>query len=388
MDKLSFAKSVFHWNRNVLVTLASLAFGCAGGTGTGSSGLISTEGVLVSRVIETGECEKFDGVDYCPADSPDALPSGKYISTPFDESSSVGCFKSESGSALCVFVFSFEPQGFDEQEEFVIGVREAGSDDPWELTSLRDPADEELDDVDLIISVVVVDLADGAGDELQLAILAFDEPVVGLPAESETLAQLGAEVVFVAPPIEAIAELPDEEAAIDEVRATQDCVAAGVANFCPTGVTFEAGRLGPLLGPPPIPSATRVEFEVPSPLPCVLEVGNSRCTAEIEFSVVGDLGFYYRMASRVHGADDPQPWRLGEEVDEPAEFDVEEVRTFVATATVELTGIDTNKPIEIDLVVLVDPLDPLDLPREIQSLNEAVPAYVFLPGPLTIELVE
>ena len=388
MQKRQSKSVLWRVSLSMLGSFAALLVGCAGGIGTGSSGLIGAEGVLVSQVIETGECQEFDGVDYCPSDAPTALPSGKYVSTPFDESSSVGCFRSDSGSALCVFVFSFSPQGFGAQEEFVIAVKEAGSEAPWELTSLRDPADAELEDVDLIISSLVIDLADPGGEELQLAILAFPQPVEDLPSESETLASLGAEVVFLAPPVEAIPELPDEAAAIAEVRETQDCVGAGVANFCPTGVTFEAGVLGPLLGPPPIPSETRVDLVGDSPLPCVLEVGGSRCTAEIEFSVLGDLGFFYRVATRVAEAEEERPWRLGEEVAEPFEVDLEEARWFVATATVELFGVDPSEPLALELAFLVDPLPPGDLPLEVSALNETVPTYVFVAPETPIELIQ
>lgn len=369
--------------RALVAAWAVVIVGCAGGTGTGSSGLIGTEGALVSRVIETGTCEKFEGVDYCPADSPDALPSGKYVSTPFDDQTSIGCFRSESGSALCVFVFSFEPQGFGADEEFVIAIRGANTEEPWDLFSLREPLTEDEEDADLIITSIVIDLADETGEQIQLGILAFPEPVSNLPFTTETLAELGAEAVFLAPPLDAIPELPDEDGAIDEVRASQSCVTAGVVALCPTDVTFEAGMLEPALGPPPFPSTARIEMSTASPVRCELELGGSRCTAQVDFSVLGDIGIYYRVAARV-GDDD---WRLGEEVEEPLEFDLDVARPFTATATVELVGVDTSAPVEIDLAILVDALDPLDLPSEVSSLNEAVPVYAFLPDRLLLDIV-
>lgn len=370
------------WWRAISLALALTTAACAGGTGTGSSGLIGTEGALVARVVETGECEQFDGVDYCPADEPNALPSGKYISTPFDDQTSIGCFRSESGSALCVFVFSFEPQGFSADDEFVIAIRGADTEEPWDLFSLREPLTEEEEDADLIITSIVIDLADDSGEQIQLGILAFPEPVANLPETTDTLAELGAEAVFLAPPLDAIPELPDEAGAIAEVRATGTCVTAGVVALCPTDVTFEAGTLEPALGPPPFPSTTRLEFDTTAPVRCVLEVGGSRCTAEIDFSVLGDIGIYYRLATRV-GDDD---WRLGEEVEEPLEIDLDVARPFTATATVELVGVDTSQPVEIDLAILVDALDPLDLPSSVPTLNEAVPVYAFLPEPLLLDI--
>lgn len=369
--------------RLLALLLALTTSACAGGTGTGSSGLIGTEGALVARVVESGECEEFGGVDYCPADAPEALPSGKYISTPFDEQTSIGCFRSESGSALCVFVFSFEPQGFAANEEFVVALRDSDSEEPWDLFSLREPLTEEEEEADLIVTSIVIDLADEAGEQIQLGILAFPEPVDDLPLTTASLAELGAEAVFLAPPLDAIPELTDEDGAIAEARASQSCVTAGVVAFCPVDVTFEAGKLEPALGPPPFPATTRLELGVTSPVLCTLEVGGSRCTAEIEFTVLGEIGIYYRMATRVGNSD----WRLGEEVEEPLEIDIEVPRPFTATATVELIGVDTSAPVEIDLAILVDPLDPIDLPSSLPTLNEAVPVYTFLPGPLLLDVV-
>lgn len=93
------------------------------------------------------------------------------------------------------------------------------------------------------------------------------------------------------------------------------------------------------------------------------------------------------MAARVRGAA-PDEWRLGEEVEEPLEIDLDVARPFTATATVELIGVDVGEPIEIDLAILVDALDPLDLPSSVSTLNEAVPVYAFLPEPLLLEIVE
>lgn len=372
--------------RRAVVGILALAWltGCAGGTGTGSSGLIGTEGALVARVVETGECEKFESVDYCPADKPNALPSGKFISTPFDDETSIGCFRSESGSALCVFVFSFEPQGFGADDEFVIAIRGLDTEEPWDLFSLREPLTEEEEDADLIVTSIVIDLADDTGEVIQLGILAFPEPVGDLPFTSETLAELGAEAVFLAPPLDAIPELTNEDAAIGEVRATEMCVTAGVVALCPTDVTFEPGVLEPALGPPPFPSLTRIAMETSAPVRCELELGGSRCTADIDFSVLGDIGIYYRLAARIGDGE----WRLGEEVEEPLEIDIDVPRPFTATATVELVGVDTSAPVEVDFAILVDALDPLDLPSSLPTLNEAVPNYAFLPGPLLLEIVE
>ena len=98
------------WMTGVLGLLLLLS-GCAGGSG--SSGLIGAEGILVSRVIETQTCEEGAGLTYCPTDVPDALPSGEFISTPFDDETSLGCFATEE-FARCAFVFSFAPEGFAE----------------------------------------------------------------------------------------------------------------------------------------------------------------------------------------------------------------------------------------------------------------------------------
>ena len=370
-----------------LMALGIFASACAGGTGTGSSGLIGAEGVLVERVIETRTCEAFEGVDYCPADTPDALPSGKFISTPFDDDSSIGCFRSASGSALCVFVFSFEPRGFSQSEEFVIALRGASTDEPWELFSLSEPPTAEEEEFDLIVSSIVIDLADEAGEEIQLGILAFDGQVAELPETSETLAELGAEAVFLVPPVSAIPEVPDEETALATARDATACAVTGVVSFCPTGVTFEPGTLEPALGPPPFPSATRIDFDSSRPLACHLLADGSMCEVTIEFSVLGDIGFWYRPATRVRSQPDAL-WSLGFEVEEPDEIDLDVPRTFSTTATVDLTGVPDDEPLEIDLVLLVDALDPADLPEVIPTIHEAVPDYAFVAPVILLEAPE
>lgn len=373
----------------LVIGFLTLATACAGGagTGTGSSGLIGAEGVLVDRVIETGTCEAFEGVDYCPADAPDALPSGKFISTPFEDDASIGCFRSSSGAALCLFVFSFEPQGFEDSQEFVIALRGAATEEPWELFSLSEPPMGDEEDADLIVSSIVVDLADDAGEEIQLAILAFESQAQSLPETVETLAELGAETVFLVPPLAAIPEVPDEEAALEQARGATACAVTGIVSFCPTDVTFPPGSLDPAVGPPPFPSTTRIDFTSPSPIPCRLSGDGTRCTAEVGFSVLGDVGFYYRPAARVRTAT-PRPWFLGFEVEEPLEIDLDVPRPFTTTATVDLTGLDREAPFEIDLVLLVDALDPADLADSVPTLHEAVPDYAFVPPPLLLEVTE
>lgn len=370
------------WMTGVLGLLLLLS-GCAGGSG--SSGLIGAEGILVSRVIETQTCEEGAGLTYCPTDVPDALPSGEFISTPFDDETSLGCFATEE-FARCAFVFSFAPEGFAESQGFAIALREVDSDDEWEIFDLNlAPLGDELD-ADLIETTVVVDVAEPDGTELQLAILSFSRPPSDLPWTSPTLAELGAEVVFLAPPLQAITELGDEDTAIDAARRGEICEDFGLVAFCPTDVTLPPGVLEPALGAQPFPSETRFAFDSRSPIPCLLEVGGSRCVAEIEFSVVGDIGSFFRVAARVPGDPDGR-WRLGEEIADDWEIDLEEKRSFTARATVELFGVEIDGPLEVEIAFLVDPLDPLDLGLSIAYLNEAVPTYVFVPPVSILEVV-
>jgi hypothetical protein len=366
-----------------LCALVFLVAGCAGGTG--SSGLIGAEGILVSRVIETQTCEEGAGLTYCPTDVPEALATGEFISTPFDDETSLGCFKAD-GVGICAFVFSFAPEGFAESQGFALALREADSDDEWEVFDLSEgPTGDELD-ADLIVTTVVVDVAEPDGTELQLAILSFPGPPTDLPWTTPTLAELGADVVFLAPPLPAITELGSEDVAIEAAREGDLCEDYGLVAFCPTDVTLPEGVLEPALGPQPFPSQTRFDFETRSPILCVLEVGGSRCVAEIDFSVTGDIGTFFRVAARAPG--DPEArWRLGEEIADDWEVDLEEKRSFTARATVELFGVETDGVLEVEIAVLVDPLDPLDLGRSIDFLNEAVPTYVFVPPVSRLEII-
>ncbi len=360
--------------------------GCVGGSGTGSSGLIGAEGILVARVIETQTCEEFEGVDYCPADAPDALPSGQFISTPFDDDSSVGCFQLEASDAVCVFVFSFEPSGFDQTQGFALAERLVGSDGPWDVFTISEPLEEGDEDFDLITVSIVIPLEDESGGELQLALLAFEEAVPDLPEESRTLAELGAETIFLVPPLAALPEVPDEESALETARTSTQCATTGVVAFCPSGVTFEPALPQAPLGPPMFDSPARLDVPIPTPLPCTRAPDDPRfCISVVDMETLGDVAFYLQPASRVRGVPGA-PWTPGEEVETPFEIDLEEVLEFQAQMVVDLEGVDTTQPVEIDLVILVDTLDPFLEFESLSDLHETIPTYVFVTAPVLLDI--
>ena len=57
---------------------------------------------------------------------------------------------------------------------------------------------------------------------------------------------------------------------------------------------------------------------------------------------------------------------------------VDEARPFVSSVLLDLDGVDLSQPVAIDLVILVDPLEPADIPDRLDDLNEALPFYAFV----------
>jgi hypothetical protein len=55
--------------------LGVVLFGGCGG-GSGSTGLVTSEGEVIDHVRETGSCDEFEGAPYCATDSPDATAPG------------------------------------------------------------------------------------------------------------------------------------------------------------------------------------------------------------------------------------------------------------------------------------------------------------------------
>lgn len=58
----------------VLGLLGMLVAGCGGGSG--STGLVTSEGEVIDHVRDTGSCAEFEGAPYCASDSPNATAPG------------------------------------------------------------------------------------------------------------------------------------------------------------------------------------------------------------------------------------------------------------------------------------------------------------------------
>ena len=67
------------WRTILLGALCATLAACGGGSG--STGLITSEGAVIDDVRSTGTCDTFDGAPYCATDSPDAVaPGGQSVS--------------------------------------------------------------------------------------------------------------------------------------------------------------------------------------------------------------------------------------------------------------------------------------------------------------------
>jgi hypothetical protein len=210
--------------------LAVLLAGCGGG-GSGSTGLITSEGSVVDDVRSGGTCEEFDGTPYCGTDSPNAVaPGGQSVrvvgtavptpvrtptppalsATPAPAATPTGGAGAPTATPGAPGTASPAPptpqtspspadgttvrlrvEGFDVGAACATAARAAGSDDPWTTAGLV-----ALDPPDAIHAFPVPSAVDPPRD---LALLCFEAPPAELASEVATLADAGPTVVFVLP---------------------------------------------------------------------------------------------------------------------------------------------------------------------------------------------
>ena len=152
----------------ILTTLA-LALSARGGSG--STGLITAEAPLLAEVRATGECRDANATTYCFADvrpefqgqpptAPEPIQPVEFDTSPID-----------AGTACAVA--TRHPDG------------------AWEVGAIS------LTGSDAMFSIAPA-FDTGAGG-VEAALLCFDPPPLALPGKTDTLAELGPTIVYVAP---------------------------------------------------------------------------------------------------------------------------------------------------------------------------------------------
>ncbi len=204
------------------VGMVMLLAGCGGGSG--STGLITSEGALIDDVRDTGTCSDFDGAPYCATDSPDAVAPGGQSAvvepsaaapTPTPIATAASTATPAGGSTptpvpslaapTATAIPSASPtpsagdprtvtvavQGFEAGAACAVAVRPAGSDDAWRTGALTtvDPAGAR----------VTFPVPSGVAEPVETTLVCFADPPTELPATLTTLAAAEPTVVFVLP---------------------------------------------------------------------------------------------------------------------------------------------------------------------------------------------
>jgi hypothetical protein len=213
------------------VVLAALMAACGGGSG--STGLVSSEGAVLHEVRRDGTCVTTDAmVTYCATDSPQAVspggasasgpahsnvvPTATSAASPTPTVAATGAEATPTtapgstpspqttpcrrGDLPCPapLVVQFTVRGLPAGAACALSARAANSADPWSTGSLA-PSGGALTEVDLPVPDDV-----GPGF-VEIALLCFEDPPTSLPDQLETLAAGEPDVVFA--PAEAV-EVP------------------------------------------------------------------------------------------------------------------------------------------------------------------------------------
>ena len=161
---------------NPYAILATLALALSACGGSGSTGLITAEDpVLVEdpvliEVRETGDCRDANGTTYCPAE----VPTNVISPAPTPETNG--------------FV-EFDTSNIDAGTSCAPATREPNG--SWSVSTLQ-----IIDDDNPFILAPTSQLQDGP---TEVALLCFDLPPEELPETTETLAELGPTIIYVAP---------------------------------------------------------------------------------------------------------------------------------------------------------------------------------------------
>ena len=156
----------------ILTTLALVLPACGG---SGSTGLITAESALLAEVRETGTCREANGTTYCFADVREGFEGGPPgVPSP--------------APSLPV---EFDTTDIEVGTACAVATRDAGG--TWTVGEARAAGD----DVSYAIAPTVA-VEDGG---TEAALLCFDPPPGELPDMTDTLADLGPSIIYVAPVI-------------------------------------------------------------------------------------------------------------------------------------------------------------------------------------------
>ena len=218
------------WQRILLGGLVLGLVGCGGG-GSGSTGLVTSESVVVDDVRSGGTCDAFDDVTYCGSDSPDAIaPGGQSVSvvttapTPARTATAAPTANASASPApptpTSVAVPTATPtiggpqatptpvaptatatpapssvtvvlDGFDDGAACAAAARPLDSAVSWRTAALVPVAASA--------TPTKLPLPTGATPPLDLALVCYDTPPATVPAVLVTLADADPTVVFVLP---------------------------------------------------------------------------------------------------------------------------------------------------------------------------------------------
>jgi len=204
------------------VILGTLAAGCFGDGGRGSSGFDISENLIIVRVLETQECLTNQSLTFCPADQvPPAKPTPTataptptaalpptvtpttnptpQVDTGLSGGASIPCTRQAPG-APCMLTFTFVPLGFPEEATFRVASRLRAPDTVWSLAAV--PQAISGSNPAALEALVGLDVPGDAGaPRVQFAVLAFLTPPASVPSEFEMLSETGTDFAFLTPEV-------------------------------------------------------------------------------------------------------------------------------------------------------------------------------------------
>jgi hypothetical protein len=193
------------WPLTALVGMLALAAACGGGSG--STGLIDSEGAAIDRARQNGTCVESNGAAFCATNSPNATaPGGQRASVVLPSPTPVasatpaasGVHASPTAAPTAEPTVSPAPpprmvqvvvEGFGPDAACAVAARAAGSDDPWRtgpLTALADSPEP-----------TTFTLPSAVEEPSEVVLLCFAPAPSVLAAELAVLAESDPTVVFV-----------------------------------------------------------------------------------------------------------------------------------------------------------------------------------------------